>query len=32
LRTALKPLKTNDSVVLQIERQGALMYIAFTLD
>jgi serine protease Do len=32
LRTALKPLKTNDSVVLQIERQGMLMYIAFTLD
>jgi serine protease Do len=32
LRAALEPLKAGDAVVLQVERQSALIYIAFTLD
>ena len=32
LRTVLDGLKTGDSVVLQLERRGELMYLAFTVD
>ncbi|HEY1338694.1 MAG TPA: trypsin-like peptidase domain-containing protein [Bryobacteraceae bacterium] len=32
LRTALKKLAPGDPVVLQVERDGKLMYLAFTLD
>ena len=32
LRSALKQLKPGDAVVMQIEREGKLMYLAFTLD
>ena len=32
LRQALDKLKTGDSVVLQIERQGRLMYLAFDME
>jgi len=32
LRQALDKLKTSDSVVLQIERQGKLMYLAFDME
>ena len=32
LRTALKGLKTGSSVVLQIEREGKLRFLAFALD
>src|SRR5262249_2052116 len=31
LRTALDVLKTGDPVVLQLERRGELMYLAFTV-
>jgi S1-C subfamily serine protease len=30
-RTALKRLSPSDPVVLQIEREGKLMYLAFSL-
>jgi S1-C subfamily serine protease len=32
LRTILNELKTDDPVVLQIERHGELMYLAFTIE
>ena len=32
LRAALEPLKVGDPVVLQIERRGELVYLAFTID
>lgn len=32
LRAALAKLKTGDSVVLQLERRGELMYLAFTVE
>ena len=32
LRTALDAFKPGDPVVLQIERRGALMYLAFTIE
>jgi serine protease Do len=32
LRTALDGLKTGDPVVLQLERRGELMYLAFTIE
>ncbi|PWT81382.1 MAG: peptidase S1 [Blastocatellia bacterium] len=32
LRTVLAGLKTGDPVVLQLERQGELMYLAFTVE
>jgi S1-C subfamily serine protease len=32
LRAALDPIKVGDSVVLQVERRSALIYIAFTID
>jgi len=32
LRQALDKLKTGDSVVMQIERQGRLMYLAFDME
>ena len=32
LRAALDPMKVGDSVVLQVERRSALIYIAFTID
>ncbi|HYN07020.1 MAG TPA: trypsin-like peptidase domain-containing protein [Vicinamibacterales bacterium] len=32
LRTALDGLKTGDPVVLHLERRGALMYLAFTIE
>ncbi len=32
LRQALDKLKTGDPVVLQIERQGTLMYLAFEME
>jgi serine protease Do len=32
LRTALQPLKTGDPVVLQIERDGKLQYLAFEME
>jgi serine protease Do len=32
LRQALKPMKAGDPVVLQIERDGSLQYIAFELE
>ena len=32
LRAALDPLKAGESVVLQIERLGRLMYLAFTIE
>jgi serine protease Do len=32
LRAALDPMKVGDSVVLQVERRSALVYIAFTID
>jgi serine protease Do len=32
LRAAVKPLKTNDAVVLQVERDGGLLYLAFEMD
>ena len=32
LRGALDPMKAGDAVVLQVERRGALIYIAFTID
>jgi serine protease Do len=32
LRTALEAMKTGESVVLQIERDGELSYVAFTIE
>jgi serine protease Do len=32
LRTALEPLAVGDPVVLQVERAGELMYLAFTIE
>jgi serine protease Do len=32
LRVAVEQLKTGDPVVLQLERQGQLMYLAFTIE
>jgi S1-C subfamily serine protease len=32
LRTILDGLKAGDGVVLQLERRGQLMYLAFTID
>jgi len=32
LRAVLDPMKVGDSVVLQVERRSALIYIAFTID
>jgi serine protease Do len=32
LRDAVKPLKTNDPVVLQVERDGGLLYLAFEME
>ena len=32
LRAAVDGLKTGDAVVLQLERRGALMYLAFTIE
>jgi len=32
LRTALDRLSSGDPVVLQLERQGALMYLTFTIE
>ena len=32
LRTALNTLKTGDAVVLQVERDGGLMYLSFELE
>ena len=32
LRQALDKLKTGDSVAMQIERQGRLMYLAFDME
>ena len=32
LRKALDPMKVGDSVVLQVERRGTLIYVAFTID
>jgi serine protease Do len=32
LRTALASLKTGDPVVLQVERDGGLMYVSFEIE
>jgi S1-C subfamily serine protease len=32
LHAVLSELKTNDAVVLQLERHGTLMYLAFTAE
>jgi S1-C subfamily serine protease len=32
LRTAVGALKTRDSVVLQVERDGGLMYLSFEME
>ena len=32
LRAAVRPLKTNDAVVLQVERDGGLLYLAFEME
>jgi hypothetical protein len=32
LRAAVDAVKVGESVVLQIERRGALSYVAFTVD
>jgi len=32
LRKALDPMKVGDSVALQVERRGTLIYVAFTID
>jgi serine protease Do len=32
LRAAVRPLRTNDPVVLQVERDGGLLYLAFEME